>query len=563
MDPDILATRAESQASPFASSGEGSSAAGLDPEVHQEQSRRLAGLALTYVVGYTLFYGYSWALCFMSGWKMIPSTIESVMFVFALVIGLGTYFLGRDARIPARHFLNYVVAFQIVTSFVIAGSVWGWEKMVDRDLHVIGEALGFGTDIKNRLVDPLVAKGIRLMQQGGVSGVGIWAMIFPFVMPLSTRRTLLGSGLSILSLPILLYGSMAAHGTPETIRAWMSGIIADITIPSAIAAAIGVIGSRTHYKLTRELARVKRMGSYQLVEKIGAGGMGEVWRAKHRLLVRPAAIKLIRPEGFGADEGGARNALARFDREAQATSTLSSPHSIELYDFGVTEDGTFYYVMELLNGLDLRSLVDRFGPVPAERAVFLLRQACHSLADAHANGIIHRDVKPANIFTCRRGLDLDFVKVLDFGLVKHQGSTERTQLTMEGIASGTPAFMAPEMATGDRPVDSRADLYALGCVAYWLLTGKLVFEAGTAVQTLLRHVRDVPEPPSKRTEIEVPAELDAIVLALLEKEPERRPADARELSARLAACQSRLPEWTPERARHWWSVHVPATTPAA
>ncbi len=557
MDFDALATKMESTGSRLDSATVSSSASGIDPEAHRDSCRRLAGLALTYVVGYALFYGYTWVMTLTMGGRA-PQTIENVLFGCAVALGLGTYVLGRDARIPASRFSDYAVAFQIVTSFVIAGSVWKWEHAFDQDLHTMWAALGIPGDLQTTFIDPLVAKGLRLFQQGGVSGVGIWAMIFPFVVPLSTKRTLLGSGLSVLSLPIMLYASLAANGTPETLRAWAPGIITDITIPSAIAAAIGVYGSRTHYRLTRELARVKRMGSYQLVERIGSGGMGEVWRAKHRLLVRPAAIKLIRPDALGAADDGVRTALARFEREAQATSALNSPHSIELYDFGVTDDGTFYYVMELLDGLDLRSLVERFGPLPPERALHILRQVCHSLADAHAYGIIHRDVKPANVFTCRRGLDLDFVKVLDFGLVKRQGSADRTQLTIEGVASGTPAFMAPEMATGDRPIDGRADLYALGCVAYWLLTGTLVFEGTSPMQIILRHVRDTPEPPSRRTELQLPQELDEIVLQLLEKDPDRRPRDAGELAARLTESARFLPAWTHERAQSWWSAHVPA-----
>jgi serine/threonine-protein kinase len=221
--------------------------------------------------------------------------------------------------------------------------------------------------------------------------------------------------------------------------------------------------------------------------------------------------------------------------------------------------------MELLDGLDLRSLVERFGPLPPERAIHLLRQACHSLADAHVRALIHRDVKPANIFTCRRGLDLDFVKVLDFGLVKQSAGAgaDRTQLTGEGIASGTPAFMAPEMATGEKQIDARADVYALGCVAYWLLTGKLVFEGDTAMKILLQLVRDTPVAPSARSEMEIPSELDRVVLACLEKNPTGRPANARELDLALASCASLLPPWDRERAEAWWAKHMPVSPASA
>ncbi len=529
-----------------------------DPDAHRDACRRLSGLALTYVVGYALFYFYALAMSYTSqGHGPRPS--ETVCFAIAASIGLAAYFLGRDARIPPGRFADFVLVFQLVTTLAIVGEMWGFEAHLDEQVRRMWAALGTPGDIQTDFVDRLVAGGTSPFSSRGITGVGIWVMIIPFVVPLSTTRTLVASALSVLMLPGLLLVSAAVHGTPETIRAWTTGLLFDLTMPTAITAAIGVYGSRTFYRVTRELAHAKRMGSYQLVERIGTGGMGEVWRAKHRLLVRPAAIKLIRAEAIGGDgASGTRTALARFEREAQATSALTSPHSIEIYDFGATDDGTFYYVMELLDGLDLRSLVERHGPLPAERVIYLLRQACHSLADAHAHGLVHRDVKPANIFTCRRGLDLDFVKVLDFGLVKHTDeSRDHTQLTLEGVASGTPAFMAPEMATGDRPVDGRADLYALGCVAYLLLTGKLVFEGTSGMQVVLRHVRETPAPPSTRTELVIPGALDRLVLELLEKDPARRPQSAQALVERLSACDG-IPAWTPERAARWWTTHAPS-----
>src|SRR6185436_8038121 len=201
-------------------------------------------------------------------------------------------------------------------------------------------------------------------------------------------------------------------------------------------------------------------------------------------------------------------------------AALSSPHTIQLFDFGATNDGTFYYVMELLIGRDLESLIREFGPMPADRAVFLLRQVCHSLADAHARGLIHRDIKPANIYVCRNGLEYDFVKVLDFGLVKFKGP-DAVRLTAEhaGQTSGTPAYMAPEIILGEADVDRRADVYALGCVAYFLLTGQLVFEADSPMKMLMQHMHARPVPPSQRSELPIPRELDELVLACLEKDP--------------------------------------------
>jgi serine/threonine protein kinase len=308
------------------------------------------------------------------------------------------------------------------------------------------------------------------------------------------------------------------------------------------------------------MTEARRCGSYELLELIGRGGMGEVWRARHSLLTRPAAIKLIRTGGHEEDAAGdLRHSSRRFELEAQATAAMRSPHTIQLFDFGVTHDGTFYYVMELLDGLDLQTLVRRYGPVPAGRAVHLLQQVCHSLGEAHARGLIHRDVKPANIFTCRYGREVDFVKVLDFGIAKPRRITgDSGSLTQGGLVGGTPEFMSPEQVLGDRPLDQRADIYALGAVAYWLLTGKMVFEGENAMQVMLHHLQSEPAPPSSRTELSVPAQLDAVVLACLAKDPLRRPQTADDLAARLAGCASGN-AWTTAAAREWWDLHLPAS----
>ena len=282
----------------------------------------------------------------------------------------------------------------------------------------------------------------------------------------------------------------------------------------------------------------RELGNYELVEKLGEGGMGEVWRAEHRLLARPAAIKLVRPAMLGlASEQAAAALLRRFQREAQATAVLSSPHTIHLFDFGLTGDGAFYYVMELLIGRDLESLVRQFGALPADRAMYLLRQVCHSLAEAHMRGLVHGDVKPANVYLCRMGLDYDFVKVLDFGLVKFSGRRfAGTGTLVDGMTSGTPAFMAPEVIVGEADVDPRADVYSIGCLAYWMLTGHFVFDAESAIKMLMAHIDQTPVPPSRRTELPIPGELERLILACLEKDPRYRPQDARELWQMLLAC---------------------------
>jgi serine/threonine-protein kinase len=286
--------------------------------------------------------------------------------------------------------------------------------------------------------------------------------------------------------------------------------------------------------------------------------MGEVWRASHRLLARPAAIKLIRSSA-GNGNGTSVEMRRRFEREAQVIAQLRSPHTVTLFDFGVAEEGSFYYVMELLDGIDTDTLVRRFGPIPAERVVHIVRQMCHSLSEAEWCGLVHRDIKPANIFLCRYGEDHDFVKVLDFGLAKVVQETSletQTLITKPNLIQGTPAFIAPEQALGSRDVDTRADIYSTGCVAYWLLTGQLVFTADTPMKLLLAHAQTTPEPPSSRTEMPIPHDLDALVLSCLAKDPEYRPKSARDLLQRLDAVALQQ-SWTDQRAREWWAMHLP------
>jgi serine/threonine protein kinase len=249
--------------------------------------------------------------------------------------------------------------------------------------------------------------------------------------------------------------------------------------------------------------------------------------------------------------------IERFRREARAAASLKCPHTIELYDFGTTEDGTFHYVMELLNGLDLRELVGRFGPLGAPRTVHVLKQICLSLAEAHDRGLVHRDIKPSNLVACRMGVAVDYTKVLDFGLVKSSNDEDSAgrELTYPDVTTGTPAYMAPEIAVGDRPVDHRADLYALGCGAFWMLTGRDVFEGATPIAVLTQHVRDEPPLPSSLRETAIPAELDRVVLDCLAKDSAERPASALDLLARLNALP--VEPWGTEMARDWWQLHLP------
>jgi serine/threonine-protein kinase len=297
------------------------------------------------------------------------------------------------------------------------------------------------------------------------------------------------------------------------------------------------------------------IGSYELIERLGQGGMGEVWKARHLLLARPAAVKLILPERLqGAAEQ--RDAVVRrFTREARVTSGLRSPHTVELFDFGVSTDGTLYYVMELLRGMNMEHFVYRFGPIEPRRAVGWLQQVCHSLAEAHEQSLIHRDIKPANLFVCRYGRDADFVKVLDFGLTKPAAADGASGSTSAGVRMGTPGYMAPEQIFG-LEAGPGTDVYALGCVAYWLLAGAKPFDAATAADLHRLHAQATPPPLSAQAPRPVPPRLDTLIMACLSKDPGDRPKSVDQLGHDLG-CALEEPPWTASESDRWWQEQLP------
>jgi eukaryotic-like serine/threonine-protein kinase len=314
-----------------------------------------------------------------------------------------------------------------------------------------------------------------------------------------------------------------------------------------------VLATGTSVEIPADLLREgRRVGGYTLERQLGSGAMGEVWLARHALLARPSAVKLIRQESLQGDSDAREMHEQRFQREAQATSQLRSPHTVELYDFGVTEDGDFYYVMEYLNGVDLESLVTKYGPVDPARAVFLLCQACMSLGEAHAAGLVHRDVKPANLFTCRLGPHFDFLKLLDFGIVKTASGVGQT-VTAAGQIKGTPTSLSPEVVQGEE-AGFESDIYGLGCVAYWLLSGHHVFQAPSVMALLMQHVSKTPEPLSEHRS-DLPDGLDELVLRCLSKEPADRPGSALELGEQLASIPFDDP-WDTGRAEAWWNENM-------
>ena len=482
----------------------------LPPDLEQAAVRRLGHVCLVTAAS-SAALGFVPPLLDSNAPLHVLSTLPGV------IVSLLAYAMVASGRISVHRLLALGLVYQVVLGFFVA-------------VHFHSTAIVPWT-------------GSR-----GWTPVAVWIMVFPLMMPAPTRRTVAATLATAAMDPLGLWVSGAGRAS------WSE--LGGIFLPTLLASAIAPIAARIVYGLTVEVGRARRLGSYHLVEKLGEGGMGEVWRGRHRMLARSAAIKLIRTSVLG-DPSRAFETLKRFEREARATAALRSPHTIAVYDFGLAADGVFYYVMELLEGFSLQTLVERFGAVPPERAVRLLRQACHSLAEAHAAGLVHRDVKPANLFVCRLGLDFDFVKVLDFGLVTVQraSATGAEALTGDGGFAGTPGYMAPEIAVGAE-FDRRADIYALGCVAYWLLTGRRVFESGNGMQIVVDHVRTPPVPPSRHAGQAIPQGLEQIVLRCLEKDPARRPASAAELSRELAALGIEA-AWTEARARAWWDEHPP------
>ncbi len=497
---------------------------GLPPDLLEAASRRLSLAALLYAIAYSVSFGIGRFTTSPLFEQFEPSSVGDVAALASVSLSFAVFWLARSGRLDPQFLLDIGLIYWVVGAFGIdVGTYWALPP-------------GF----------PVV----------GISWVCVWLVLFPLIVPSSPGKTLLAALVTATVGPLMFLISLVFRGIPMPDGVY----VLNLCVPYYVCAGLAFVGSGIIYELGCDVTRAREMGSYKLIKLLGRGGIGEVWLAKHRLLARPAAIKLLSPQVLGSAPDGSLNKLAlkRFEREAQATAALGSPHTIRLYDFGTTEEGSFYYAMELLDGFDLETLVTRFGPVSASRAVNFLRQACDSLADAHHNGLIHRDIKPSNIYVCRLGIQYDFIKVLDFGLVKldrHAGRGE-TQLTREGLTTGTPAYLSPEVALGQGEVDARTDIYSLGCVAYWLVTGRLVFKGETPMQVVLDHIQTAPTPPSQRTELEIPSALEQIILSCLEKKPERRPQTALELAERLAACEFREP-WTQVDAQRWWALNKP------
>ena len=390
-----------------------------------------------------------------------------------------------------------------------------------------------------------------------ISWLPVWIGMYPLVVPMTPVRSALGA-FSSATVPVLLWlGALLAGSPASSLNTTIFAFA-----PNYVAAFLAVLPAAQLYRLSLSLSEarssIEQLGSYRLEHRIGAGGMGEVWQARHLLLPRPAAIKTIKPAAGTTSPEQNQRRRERFTREAEVTSRLSSPNTVQLYDYGESPDGGFYYVMELLSGIELGELVRRFGPLPPARTISLLIQACDSLSEAHGEGLVHRDIKPANLCVCVLGGVCDVLKVLDFGLVlelrTEPATVERSKLTLPGHFVGSPATVSPELAT-NLDVDGRTDIYALGCVAYWLLSGRMPFNDSEALGIIMKHLSEAPDPLERVAAQALPEGLSRLIHQCLEKDPAQRPQSADELRRALTAID--LPAWSREDARAWWRINLP------
>jgi serine/threonine-protein kinase len=450
-----------------------------------------------------------------------------------------------DTPMGLGEMLGHHASLLHVAGTVLFAAVWAVTRRAPLPVRSL-RVLDAGTLIVGCALFVWMGAGLARMQgqHGQAPVLGVYAALLACAsvvgarattVPSTATRTLWVSAIAMLPLPVLARVITGRIAETVNIATWCG-----------VSIAIATVGSRVIFGLRIEAARVRRLGQYTLEEKIGAGGMGVVYRARHAMLRRPTAIKLLPP-----DRAGEAN-LVRFEREVQLTAELSHPNTVAIYDYGRTPDGIFYYAMEFLDGINLEDLVEQYGPQPAGRVIYILRQVCGALGEAHSRGLLHRDIKPANIILTERGGEPDVAKVVDFGLVKPLVPNE-PDLTMSAsiVLAGTPLYMAPEALTAPTAGDARSDLYALGAVGYVLLTGQPVFEAATVAEAFGHHLHTRPVPPSQRVSQTIPADLEQVIMRCLSKNVDDRPLTAHVLSRQLRQCAIQSP-WSIDQAASWW-----------
>jgi eukaryotic-like serine/threonine-protein kinase len=462
------------------------------------------------------------------------------------------------AAVDRRPLWLFFSGCEIAVMAVVSGLLWSRRTLRMMDLRILELTIfgfvaayiaGLQVDSYHDGILPhlsVTGQEASVYRLVGISSVLRWCLlivIYGTFIP-NTWRRCAAVACILASIPILimLIGSLM----DPSARPYVMAAVPETIIILATAGAIAVFGSHKIRELHERAHEAQKLGQYRLKQVIGFGGMGAVYLAEHVLLRRQCAIKLIRP-----DQAGDPKTFLRFEREVRATATLTHWNTVEIFDYGHAEDGTFYYVMEYLPGMNLEDLVEQHGPMPPERAAHFLRQVCQALREAHSIGLIHRDIKPSNIFSSERGKVYDVAKLLDFGLVKSVGlGIDGVNLTQEGSFTGSPAFMSPEQAAGRQHLDARSDIYNVGAVAYFLITGELLFERASALQMLHAHAYESIVPNDRFNEI-IPVDLKRVILRCLEKDPEHRYQDVATLDRDLTACEC-AGRWTPERAEDWW-----------
>jgi serine/threonine-protein kinase len=492
-------------------------AAFADEHVFLQRRVSLYVRVLLWFFGTFVFFGFVKALALeiaeKAGWARAAGHGSLILLGLTLALALAWLYL-RGGRRPILA-LHFIESTGTVLSTAILASI----------VHLIPYNLPVPTEI-------------------GLVMVMILALVIrAAIVPSSSGRTLIVGLLATLALSLALWkrgSGVDPEVNPLAYYLWTVSAAWGVVFTIAT-----VIVSRVIYGLQQRVREAMQLGNYTLEEKLGEGGMGVVYRARHAMLRRGTAIKLLPPEKAG------EQALARFEREVQLTARLSHPNTVTVFDYGRTPDGVFYYAMEFLEGASLEEIVALDGAQPAGRVVHVLEQVAGALSEAHGIGLIHRDIKPANIFLCEQGGEPDVPKVLDFGLVKEVNAAGEVGLTQADAITGTPLYMSPESIQDPAAMDGRSDLYALGAVGYFLLTGDHVFEGRTLVEVCGHHLHSTPPPPAQRLGTPVPEDLQAVLLACLEKEPSKRPESAAVLREKLRSCQA-FGQWDGEEARRWW-----------
>ena len=472
---------------------------------------------------------------------------------FVLFIGFGSFLLlwliGYNDMMGSR----IVLLSHLTTTATLGLSALSLCRSCDSKLRLrVEEAIVFGSPASF-----LALAAVMTLLNGARTyhflpdTLGPWIMlVFTYALFIPNRpRRAIGVIVSMSIVPVVIVGVMLATSTvcqqAENANLMYFVKTCIVMLMTAVIASTGAARIGT---LRREAFAAKELGQYRLKERIGRGGMGEVYLAEHRLIKRPCAVKLIR-----SDRATDPQAIARFEREVQTAANLTHWNSVNVYDYGHAEDGTFYFVMEYLPGMSLQELVDTHGPLSSARTIYFLRQICGALQEAHEMNFVHRDLKPANIFAAKLGGEQDVAKLLDFGLAKDVAAGGSTELTMFDAIAGSPLFMAPEIATGDAEPGVRSDIYSLGCVAYFLLTGQPPFPGDNPIKVLMAHANDPLVSPS-RLHANIAPDLESIVLRCLEKDPETRIQSAGELAELLDTCRD-AHDWSRAEAHQWWSRH--------